>query len=86
MFLTCWYALFYVLIVWPVLCIFPQLQIQNLEHEIQEKRKQMRVLEQRIVESGEASIANSSLVDMQQVIHFFSSWFINGAISFHKCV
>lgn len=27
----------------------------------------MRVLEQRIIESGEASIANASLVEMQQV-------------------
>ncbi|THG18946.1 hypothetical protein TEA_029295 [Camellia sinensis var. sinensis] len=42
-------------------------QIQNLEHEIQEKRRQMRVLEQRIMESGEASTANGSLIDMQQI-------------------
>ncbi|XP_075476171.1 kinesin-like protein KIN-7D, mitochondrial [Primulina tabacum] len=43
-------------------------QIQNLECEIQEKRKQMRVLEQRIVESGEASVANASMVEMQQTV------------------
>ncbi|KAH6789395.1 Kinesin motor family protein [Perilla frutescens var. frutescens] len=43
-------------------------QIQNLECEIQEKRNQMRVLEQRIVESGEASVANASMVEMQQTI------------------
>ncbi|KAK9287325.1 hypothetical protein L1049_015740 [Liquidambar formosana] len=43
-------------------------QIQNLEREIQEKRRQMGVLEQRITESGEASIANASLVDMQQTV------------------
>ncbi|XP_073139567.1 kinesin-like protein KIN-7D, mitochondrial isoform X3 [Henckelia pumila] len=43
-------------------------QIQNLEHEIQEKQKQMRVLEQRIVESGEASVANASMVEMQQTV------------------
>ncbi|XP_061977657.1 kinesin-like protein KIN-7D, mitochondrial isoform X2 [Populus nigra] len=43
-------------------------QIQNLEREIQEKKRQMRVLEQRIIESGEASIANASLVDMQQTV------------------
>ncbi|XP_028793548.1 kinesin-like protein KIN-7D, mitochondrial [Neltuma alba] len=43
-------------------------QIQNLEHEIQEKNKQMRALEQRIIESGEASIANTSLVEMQQTV------------------
>lgn len=42
------------------------IQIQNLEHEIQEKKRQMRVLEQRIIENGEASIANASLVEMQQ--------------------
>ncbi|XWS67846.1 hypothetical protein CRYUN_Cryun04dG0039700 [Craigia yunnanensis] len=43
-------------------------QIQNLEREIQEKRRQMRVLEQRIIQSSEASIANASLVDMQQTV------------------
>ncbi|CAI0437859.1 unnamed protein product [Linum tenue] len=43
-------------------------QIQNLENEIQEKRRQMRALEQRIIESGEASIANGSLIDMQQTV------------------
>ncbi|XP_057788468.1 kinesin-like protein KIN-7D, mitochondrial isoform X1 [Salvia miltiorrhiza] len=43
-------------------------QIENLEREIQEKRKQMRVLEQRIVDSGEASVANASMVEMQQTI------------------
>ncbi|KAL0356666.1 UNVERIFIED_CONTAM: Kinesin-like protein KIN-7D, mitochondrial [Sesamum calycinum] len=43
-------------------------QIENLEREIQEKRKQMRVLEQRIVESGEASVTNASMVEMQQTI------------------
>lgn len=48
--------------------LFPQLQIQNLEREIQEKRRQMRVLEQRIVESGEASVSNASMVEMQQVV------------------
>ncbi|GFY94971.1 kinesin motor family protein [Actinidia rufa] len=42
-------------------------QIQNLEREIQEKRRQMGVLEQRITESGEASVASASLVDMQQI-------------------
>ncbi|XP_022747490.1 kinesin-like protein KIN-7D, mitochondrial isoform X2 [Durio zibethinus] len=43
-------------------------QIQNLEIEIQEKRRQMRALEQHIIESGEASIANASFVDMQQTV------------------
>lgn len=47
-------------------------QVENLEHEIQEKRNQMRALEQRIVERSEASVANASMVEMQQVIlnHF----------------
>ncbi|WCJ40915.1 Kinesin motor family protein [Euphorbia peplus] len=43
-------------------------QVENLEREIQEKRRQMRVLEQHIIESGEASIANASLVDMQETV------------------
>lgn len=43
------------------------IQIQDLEREIQEKQGQMRALEQLIIESGEASIANASLVEMQQV-------------------
>ncbi|KAJ1440955.1 P-loop containing nucleoside triphosphate hydrolase [Sesbania bispinosa] len=43
-------------------------QIENLEQEIQEKRKQMRVLEQRLLECGESSVANSSLVEMQQTV------------------
>lgn len=45
-----------------------KVQIQNLEREIQEKRRQMRVLEQRIIENGEASMANASMVDMQQTV------------------
>ncbi|KAL0376181.1 UNVERIFIED_CONTAM: Kinesin-like protein KIN-7D, mitochondrial [Sesamum calycinum] len=43
-------------------------QIENLEREIHEKRKQMRVLEQRIVDNGEASVANASMVEMQQTV------------------
>ncbi|KAG4160532.1 hypothetical protein ERO13_D01G003701v2 [Gossypium hirsutum] len=42
-------------------------QIQNLEREIQEKKRQMRVLEQRITES-EASISKATFVDMQQKV------------------
>lgn len=45
-----------------------QLQIQNLEREIQEKQRQMRTLEQRIAECGKASMANTSLVDVQQTV------------------
>jgi len=46
-----------------------QLQIENLEREIQEKRKQMNVLDQRLneIETGDSPMANSSLVEMQQV-------------------
>ncbi|WOL10565.1 kinesin-like protein KIN-7K, chloroplastic [Canna indica] len=43
-------------------------QIESLEREIQDKQRQMRVLEQRITENGEASMANASLVDMQQTV------------------
>ncbi|ESW07926.1 hypothetical protein PHAVU_009G004100 [Phaseolus vulgaris] len=45
-------------------------QIENLEREIQEKRKQMKVLEQRLIEieTGESPVANSSLVEMQQTV------------------
>nr|KYP64922.1 Kinesin-related protein 11 [Cajanus cajan] len=43
-------------------------QIENLEREIQEKRKQMRVLEQRLIETEESPVANSSLVEMQQTV------------------
>ncbi|KAH6756108.1 Kinesin motor family protein [Perilla frutescens var. hirtella] len=43
-------------------------QIESLEHGIQEKRNQMRALELRIVESGEASVANASMVEMQQTV------------------
>lgn len=43
-------------------------QIQTMEREIQEKKRQMRILEQRIVESSEASVANSSLAESQQTV------------------
>ncbi|KAK7352081.1 hypothetical protein VNO80_17497 [Phaseolus coccineus] len=45
-------------------------QIENLEREIQEKRKQMKVLEQRLIEieTGDSPVANSSLVEMQQTV------------------
>lgn len=51
------------------------LQIENLEQEIQEKRKQLRVLEQRIIECGESSVADSSRVEMQQVAIMISKLF-----------
>ncbi|KAJ9561039.1 hypothetical protein OSB04_006199 [Centaurea solstitialis] len=43
-------------------------QIDNLEREIEEKRRQMRDLEKQIIESNEASISNTSLADMQQTM------------------
>ncbi|XP_016484522.1 kinesin-like protein KIN-7D, mitochondrial [Nicotiana tabacum] len=43
-------------------------EIQSLERDIQEKREQMRILEQRIVEIGEASVGSASLVEMQQTL------------------
>ncbi|KAF0928782.1 hypothetical protein E2562_010660 [Oryza meyeriana var. granulata] len=43
-------------------------QIDNLESEIREKRRHMRALEQQLMESGEASVANASMMDMQQTI------------------
>ncbi|CAN4107475.1 unnamed protein product [Withania somnifera] len=43
-------------------------EIQSLERDIEEKREQMRILEQRIVESGEVSISSASLVEMQQTL------------------
>ncbi|KAK6805859.1 hypothetical protein RDI58_003644 [Solanum bulbocastanum] len=42
--------------------------IQSLERGIEGKREQMRILEQRIVESGEVSISSASLVKMQQTL------------------
>lgn len=45
-----------------------KVQIQNLEHEIQEKKRQMRALEQRITEGGESSISSASMIEMQQTV------------------
>ncbi|XP_015158271.1 kinesin-related protein 11 isoform X3 [Solanum tuberosum] len=44
------------------------IEIQSLERDIEGKREQMRILEQRIVESGEVSISSASLVEMQQTL------------------
>ncbi|KAK4740217.1 hypothetical protein R3W88_003914 [Solanum pinnatisectum] len=44
------------------------IEIQSLECDIEGKREQMRILEQRIVESGEVSISSASLVEMQQTL------------------
>ncbi|KAK2392876.1 kinesin protein KIN-7D, mitochondrial [Trifolium repens] len=43
-------------------------QIETLEREIQDKRKQMRLLEQRLTETSESSMANSSIIEMQQTV------------------
>lgn len=64
------------------------LQIENLEQEIQAKRKQMSILEQRIIESGESSVANSSLIEMQQVAILILKFFAiltSGKLYFYKC-
>ncbi|XP_052733081.1 kinesin-like protein KIN-7D, mitochondrial isoform X2 [Vigna angularis] len=47
-----------------------KIQIENLEREIQEKRKQMKVLEQRLIEieTEDSPVSNSSLVEMQQTV------------------
>lgn len=45
-----------------------QTQIKNLEHEIQEKKRHMRVLEKRISECTEASVGNASSIEMQQTV------------------
>ncbi|KAK9144788.1 hypothetical protein Sjap_004691 [Stephania japonica] len=47
----------------------------KLEYEIREKRRQMMVLEQRIIEHGKASVANTSLVDMRK-FEYFSELFV----------
>jgi len=60
------------------------LQIENLEQEIQAKRKQMSILEQRIIESGESSVANSSLVEMKQVAILILKFF--GILIYWKVV
>lgn len=43
-----------------------------MERDIEDKREEMRILEQRIVESGEVSISSASLVEMQQVMSHYS--------------
>ena len=43
-----------------------QAQIQKLEDEIEEKKRQMRVLEQRITGTGETTSNNASPAEMQQ--------------------
>ncbi|MCL7022649.1 hypothetical protein MKW94_002155 [Papaver nudicaule] len=45
-----------------------QSQIKNLEHEIQEKKRHMRVLEKRISECTEASVGSASSIEMQQTV------------------
>ncbi|KAL8151389.1 hypothetical protein V2J09_021197 [Rumex salicifolius] len=45
-----------------------KIQVEKMEMEIQEKRKQMMVLEKQIAESGKGSVSNASLFDMQQTI------------------
>jgi centromeric protein E len=45
--------------------------MQSLKDEIQEKRRQMRVLERRIVGNGEAGSNNGSALELSQVYNAF---------------
>ncbi|KAG6588423.1 Kinesin-like protein KIN-7D, mitochondrial, partial [Cucurbita argyrosperma subsp. sororia] len=45
-----------------------KVQIQDLEHEIQEKKRQMRALEQRIAEGDKSSVSSVSVAEMQQTV------------------
>ncbi|XP_022932513.1 kinesin-like protein KIN-7D, mitochondrial isoform X2 [Cucurbita moschata] len=45
-----------------------KVQIQDLEHEIQEKKRQMRALEQRIAEGDKSSVSSASVAEMQQTV------------------
>lgn len=46
----------------------------------------MRMLEQRIVENGEASVSKASLVEMQQVTSYYPFWPHCFSFSFQICV
>jgi centromeric protein E len=46
-------------------------QIQKLEDEIEDKKRQMRVLEQRITGAGETIANNASPAETQQVLCFY---------------
>eukprot|EP01018_Ginkgo_biloba_P020937 Gb_03332 [translate_table: standard] len=43
-------------------------QMQKMEEEIEEKKRQMRILEHRITGSGEAAVNNATPADMQQTL------------------
>ncbi|PWA80294.1 zinc finger, ZZ-type, JmjC domain-containing protein [Artemisia annua] len=51
----------------PLLAQLTLLQIESLEREIEENRRQMRALEKQIIEINEASISNTSLANMKQI-------------------
>jgi hypothetical protein len=67
-----------------------QLQIETLEREIQDKRKQMRLLEQRLTETSESSMANSSIIEMQQVFsqyyRFEAAFYVNALIMLNHAI
>ena len=48
-----------------------QSQMQSLKDEIQEKRRQMRILERRIVGNGEVGSNNGSALELSQVSYTF---------------
>ena len=45
--------------------------MQSLKDEIQEKRRQMRILERRIVGNGEVGSNNGSALELSQVSYTF---------------
>ena len=51
-----------------------QSQMQSLKDEIQEKRRQMRILERRIVGNGEVGSNNGSALELSQVSYTFCVW------------
>ena len=51
-----------------------QFQIKKLKDEIQEKRRQMRILERRIVGNGEVGSNNGSALELSQVSYTFCVW------------
>jgi hypothetical protein len=67
-----------------------QLQIETLEREIQDKRKQMRLLEQRLTETSESSMANSSIIEMQQVFSKYyrleAAFYVNALIMLNHAI
>ena len=51
-----------------------QSQMQSLKDEIQEKKRQMRVIERRILGNGEAGFNNGAALELSQVSYTFCVW------------